>query len=183
MRGEKSYAAETKEWYNGYHFDDFDVNDKYETLLAGGYIVEPIEENLTYDVLEGSEENLWSLLYLTELFSDLLFDTISYHDYAESFYLAFLTGLFYNAGYRVESNYENGLGRSDIVIKDRKNRRAFVLEAKRTYDEDKLESDCEEALAQTQKKRYAEKAERDGYKNVGRLGIAFFQKKCLVKKM
>lgn len=23
----------------------------------------------------------------------------------------------------------------------------------------------------------------DGYKNVGRLGIAFFQKKCLVKKM
>lgn len=183
MRGEKSYAAETKEWYNGYHFDDFDVNDKYETLLAGGYIVEPIEENLTYDVLEGSEENLWSLLYLTELFSDLLFDTISYHDYAESFYHAFLTGLFYNAGYRVESNYENGLGRSDIVIKDRKNRRAFVLEAKRTYDEDKLESDCEEALAQTQKKRYAEKAERDGYKNVGRLGIAFFQKKCLVKKM
>lgn len=31
--------------------------------------------------------------------------------------------------------------------------------------------------------RYAEKAERDGYKNVGRLGIAFFQKKCLAKKM
>lgn len=65
MRGEKSYAAEIKEWYNGYHFGDFDVNDKYETLLAGGYIVEPIEENFTYDVLEGSEENLWSLLYLT----------------------------------------------------------------------------------------------------------------------
>ncbi len=67
--------------------------------------------------------------------------------------------------------------------KDRKNRRAVVLEAKRTYDEDKLESDCDEALAQIQKKRYAKKAERDGYKNVGRLGIAFFQKKCLVKKM
>lgn len=65
VRGEKSYAAEIKEWYNGYHFGDLDVNDKYETLLAGGYIVEPIEENLTYDVLEGSEENLWSLLYLT----------------------------------------------------------------------------------------------------------------------
>lgn len=34
---------------------------------------------------------------LTELISDLLFDTISYHDYAESFYHAFLTGLFSNA--------------------------------------------------------------------------------------
>lgn len=293
--GLTSYAAEIKEWYNGYHFGDFDVycpwdvmnyvqnlllnpdskpenfwentsdnaiirnflkrtdfdvNDKYETLLAGGYIVEPIEENLTYDVLEGSEENLWSLLYLTgyltrmrpeeipdlqmfpdryalkipnkevlgifkksvrtwlmkttaqkdrrelfaalwetdarqltELISDLLFDTISYHDYAESFYHAFLTGLFSNAGYRVESNYEYGLGRSDIVIKDRKNRRAVVLEAKRSYEEDQMESDCEEALAQIQKKQYAKKAECDGYQNVGRLGVAFFQKRCLVKAM
>ena len=228
---------------------DFDINDKFETLLAGEYIVEPIEENLTYDVLESSEENLWSLLYLTgyltrlrpdeipglrllpghyalkvpnkevlgifkksvkawlmettaqkdrnelfaalwdenaqrltELISDLLFDTISYHDYAESFYHAFLTGLFSNAGYRVESNYENGLGRSDLVVKDRRNRRAVVLEAKRTYYEDQMENACEEALSQIREKQYAEKVERDGYKKAGRLGIAFFQKKCLVKK-
>ena len=44
---------------------DFDVNDKFETLLAGGYITEEIEENLTYDVLESSETNLWTLLYLS----------------------------------------------------------------------------------------------------------------------
>ena len=43
---------------------------------------------------------------LTELLSDLLFDTISYHDYAESFYHAFVTGLVSSAGYIVESNYE-----------------------------------------------------------------------------
>ncbi|EOS39133.1 hypothetical protein C808_01988 [Lachnospiraceae bacterium M18-1] len=288
------YAEEIREWYDGYHFGDFDVycpwdvmnhvqnlllnpdskpknfwentsdnsiirtflkrtdfdiNDKFETLLAGEYIVEPIEENLTYDVLESSEENLWSLLYLTgyltrlrpdeipglrllpghyalkvpnkevlgifkksvkawlmettaqkdrnelfaalwdenaqrltELISDLLFDTISYHDYAESFYHAFLTGLFSNAGYRVESNYENGLGRSDLVVKDRRNRRAVVLEAKRTYYEDQMENACEEALSQIREKQYAEKVERDGYKKAGRLGLAFFQKKCLVKK-
>ena len=119
---------------------------------------------------------------LTELISDLLFDTISYHDYAESFYHAFLTGLFSNAGYRVESNYENGLGRSDLVVKDRRNRRAVVLEAKRTYYEDQMENACEEALSQIREKQYAEKVERDGYKKAGRLGIAFFQKKCLVKK-
>ena len=288
------YAEEVREWYDGYHFGDFDVycpwdvmnhvqnlllnpdskpknfwentsdnsiirtflkrtdfdiNDKFETLLAGKHIVEHVEENLTYDVLESSEENLWSLLYLTgyltrlrpdeipglqllpgqyalkvpnkevlgifkksvkawlmettaqkdrnelfaalwdenaqrltELISDLLFDTISYHDYAESFYHAFLTGLFSNAGYRVESNYENGLGRSDLVVKDRRNRRAVVLEAKRTYYEDQMENACEEALSQIREKQYAEKVERDGYKKAGRLGLAFFQKKCLVKK-
>lgn len=33
-----------------------DVNDKFETLLSGGYIIEPIEPNLTYDVLHSSEK-------------------------------------------------------------------------------------------------------------------------------
>jgi len=82
----------------------------------------------------------------------------------------------------VESNYENGLGRSDIVIKDRKNRRAVVLEAKRAYSEEKLENECEEALVQIEKQQYAKKVEYDGFQDVGKLGIAFFQKKCLVKK-
>lgn len=228
---------------------DFDVNDKFETLLAGGYIKESIEENLTYDMLESSEENLWSILYLTgyltrvcgekiqeqvylpgrhtlripntevmgifrksvkvwfadttakkdrrELFaalwdgdagkltdiiSDLLFVTISYHDYAGSFYHAFLTGVFSNAGYRVESNYENGLGRSDIVVKDRRGRRAVVLEAKQAGCEEELESRCREALAQIEKKQYARKVECDGFRHVVKLGVAFYQKECLVKK-
>lgn len=43
----------------------FDVHEKFETLLAGGYIKETIEETLTYDVVESSEENLWTLLYFT----------------------------------------------------------------------------------------------------------------------
>ena len=42
---------------------------------------------------------------LSELLSDLLFNTISYHDYAESYYHAFLTGLFSSAGYIVESHF------------------------------------------------------------------------------
>lgn len=218
-------------------------------LLAGGYIKETLEENLTYDMLEGTEENLWSLLYFTgyltrerpedipglrllpgqhalkipntevmgifkksvkawfaeaaaekerkELFgalwdgdeerltvfiSDLLFETISYNDYAESFYHAFLTGLFSNAGYRVESNYENGLGRSDIVVKDRKGRKAAVVEVKRTDSGNSLEKKCEEALAQIEEKQYARKVELDGFNKVVRLGIAFFQKKCLVRR-
>lgn len=67
---------------------------------------------------------------LSDLISELLFETISYHDYAESFYHAFLAGLFANAGYIVESNYESGLGRPDLVIKDKKKRRAVIMEMK-----------------------------------------------------
>lgn len=228
---------------------NFDVNEKFEILLAGGYIKETIVENLTYDVLESSEANLWSLLYLTgyltrmrleeipgvsllpgqfalripnievmgifrksvkewfvkrsetsdrsELFaalwdadvcrlssiiSDLLFDTISYHDYKESFYHAFIIGLVSNAGYIVESNYENGLGRSDIVIKDRKRRRAVVIEAKVADSEALMEKECDEALKQIEDRQYARKVEHIGFTSVIHLGIAFWQKQCMIKK-
>ncbi len=116
---------------------------------------------------------------LTEILSDLLFDTISFHDYAESFYHAFLTGLFSSAGYVVESNYENGLGRSDLVIKDRGNRRAAVIEAKIAVSEDGMEKACRDALEQIEEKQYARKIERSGFRTVLRFGIAFYRKKCL----
>lgn len=118
---------------------------------------------------------------LTERISDLLFDSISYFDYRESFYHAFLTGMFSNAGYAVTSNYEAGVGRSDLVVKDRKNRRAVVIEAKWARSQEQMEEECVRALRQIEEKEYAKGVEREGYRQVVRLGIAFFQKKCLVK--
>ena len=56
----------------------------------------------------------------SEFVSDILFNTISYYDYKESYYHAFVAGLMKGAGYIVESNYEKGLGRPDIVVMDRK---------------------------------------------------------------
>ena len=41
------------------------ITQKFETLLSGGCIVQRIKEDLTYDYLKSSEENLWSILYLT----------------------------------------------------------------------------------------------------------------------
>lgn len=41
------------------------ITKKIEILLAGGYIVQQIKDDLTYDYLHSSEENLWSILYLT----------------------------------------------------------------------------------------------------------------------
>ena len=228
---------------------EYDVTEKFEILLDGGYIKEEISETLTYEFIHSSEKNIWSLLYmtgyltkvkpenllpeerlevqknflqipnaevmeifrksvvewfydksinsdrrelfeilwngdatkLTDLLSDLLFDTISYHDYAESFYHAFITGLVSSAGYIVESNYENGFGRSDIVIKDRRNRRAVVIETKIVSSEDKLEAECQNAIKQIEENQYARKIERSGFRKVIRYGIAFYKKECMVK--
>ncbi|MGN1037801.1 MAG: AAA family ATPase, partial [Mailhella sp.] len=44
---------------------DLSIGGKFETLLAGGCVEARITENLTYDSLHSSEDNLWTLLYLT----------------------------------------------------------------------------------------------------------------------
>ena len=223
------------------------ITKKLETLLAGGYIVEQIDESLTYDYLHSSEENLWSILYLTgylttvreedlstsvpdglsalaipnaeiqeifettvmKWFSDsaktwsrqILFDavwkndcelltqemnkllrkTISYHDYKEDFYHAFLAGIFAGAGYSVESNKEHGEGRSDIVVSDIVNGRVAVFEVKKSDALADLISDCESALAQIDDRMYAKEFE-DDYDEVLCYGISFYKKRCLIKR-
>lgn len=281
-------ADDIKNWYDGYHFGDFDVycpwdvmnylrdlqrnpkalpssywkntsdnaiirsfidyagssiTRKLETLLSGGYIIQEINENLTYDYLHSSEENLWSVLYLTgyltclkddtlslparsialvipnaeirEIFETTiiqwfddsarswnrkpLFDaiwakncaaateemnrllrkTISYHDYKEDFYHAFLAGIFAGAGYTVESNREHGEGRSDVVY-DSENGRVAVFEIKYAQTSASLPTACEAALTQIATRMYAQEFE-DDYDQIYCYGIAFFKKRCLIE--
>lgn len=285
-------AENIREWYDGYHFGDFDVycpwdvmnyllelqrnpkakpvsywkntsdnavirsfidyagsniTGKLETLLAGGTIVQRVDENLTYNYLHASEENLWSILYLTgyltkareedyngkladgtvalmipnaeikEIFEttvvkwfddstkkcdrSTLFDavwngdsgnltkemnvllrrTISYHDYKEDFYHAFLAGIFTGAGYMVDSNKEHGEDRSDVVVYDPINSRVAIFEAKYTKSLDKLESECDAAIQQIDDRMYAKEYE-DDYDQILCYGISFFKKRCMVKK-
>lgn len=223
------------------------ITRKMETLLDGGYIVQRIDEDLTYDYLHSSEENLWSILYLTgyltrvpaeklraelpdgfsalkipnaeicEIFeltvkkwfddsaktwnrqrlfdavwsgdeaditkemSKLLRRTISYHDYREDFYHAFLAGIFTGAGYIVESNKEHGEGRSDVVVYDSVSGKAAVFEAKYSKCQEEMERDGERALAQIDARMYAKELEAE-YDEVLCYGIAFFKKRCLVKR-
>ena len=286
------HASEVKQWYDGYHFGNFDIycpwdvmnylrdlqqnpmirpssywkntsdnaiirsfidqsgssiSQKLEKLLFGGYIVQQIDENLTYDYLHSSENNLWSILYLTgyltrvpdaeiefalpigstalmipnaeireiyestimQWFNDyarswdrnnlfqaawmedtdtltaemnrLLRQTISYHDYREDFYHAFLAGIFAGAGYMVESNREHGEGRSDIVISDLTNSKIIIFEAKYAKSVSTMEADCEKALEQINTRMYAAEYE-DDYDQIICYGIAFYKKRCLVKK-
>jgi hypothetical protein len=220
------------------------ITDKLETLMSGGFIRQKIVEDLTYDYLHSSEENLWSVLYLTgyltidrkesrvldgeyaliipnaeiqEIFETtiqkwfqdyaascdrrklftavwngdteqmsvemnrLLRQTISYYDYREDFYHAFLAGIFAGAGYMVESNKEYGEGRSDIVVKDLRDGRAAVFEVKYAKRLTDLEQECEKAVMQIDDRMYAKTLE-DRYDQVSCFGIAFYKKRCLIQK-
>ena len=223
--------------------EGMDMTDSFEKLLASETIEVNITENLTYENLTDSEENLWSVLYLTgyltkdiknpvsgktkaflkipnaeimdifrksvvrwfderiavrdrselfkalwnkdagrlsDLISELLFETISYHDYAESFYHTFLAKLFANAGYIVESNYESGLGRPDLVIKDKKKRQAAIMEMKIADSLESMQKAEERALKQIEEMRYADGMYVQGYQKVIKYGAAFYRKSCLV---
>ncbi len=221
---------------------DFDVADKFEILLNGGTITQTISDELTYDALHETEDNLWSVLLMTgyvtkaipedegetvvlkipnkeiisifedavvkhfnetvddeivkeliyclwecnevraiEIISKLLWETISYNDYHEDFYHAFLAGIFVGRGYGVESNKEKGLGRPDILLKDKTNRRAIIIEAKIAKKESDMEKECDEAVKQIITEKYAEGV--IGYERVHCYGIAFYKKQVLIKKL
>lgn len=113
--------------------------------------------------------------------SGLLWNTISYHDCGEDYYHAFLAGVFVGLGYGVESNKEHGLGRPRVLPTDRRNRRAIVIEAKRSSDAARMAHDCAEALGQTDRRAYARRL--PGYRQVLCYGVAFYQKDALVRSL
>ena len=222
---------------------DWGIPDKFETIMNGGTITVTVSDELTYDTLHESEQNLWSILLMTgyltladpasggqkaalripnaeiagifedtvvklftdtldtgrqkelmeafwdediesatKLLSDFLWDTISYHDYHEDYYHAFMAGLFVGLGYSVDSNKESGLGRFDIRVKERKNRRIMIFEVKKADTADRMNEACDEAIQQILDKGYAKMIE-PGYEKILCYGISFFQKSARIKKL
>ena len=122
---------------------------------------------------------------VTEEMTKLLRKTISYHGYREDFYHAFLSGIFAGAGYTVDSNKEHGEGRSDVVIYDEANSHVAIFEAKYSRNQELLLSECDRALNQINDRMYAEEYAddyADDYDEILCYGIAFFKKRCVVKK-
>ena len=68
---------------------------------------------------------------VTSELQKILLLTISYYDTQEYFYHAFMTGLFVGIqGLKVESNRENGYGRTDITISDLNTNKIAIFEIK-----------------------------------------------------
>lgn len=83
--------------------------------------------------------------------------------------------------YSVESNREHGEGRSDIVVYDEENSRVVIFEAKVAKSPEELPRACDAALRQIEAQQYAENL-RDEYDEILCYGIAFYKKRCLVKR-
>lgn len=117
---------------------------------------------------------------LTQIIEGYIVDTISYYDYYEYFYHAFVTGLLLGVkDCTVKSNREAGTGRADVIFKDRLHNRVAIFEVKRAETENEsLESLCSKGLAQIEKREYAKSFR--GYK-IYKYGISCYKKSCLVK--
>ncbi len=157
-------------------------NEEIKTIFADTIAVWFKEE-----MCKSDREALFSAFWggrdveATALVTDILFDTISYFDYKEDYYHAFLSGIFAGAGYAVESNHEYGLGRPDIVVRDKTNRRIIVIEAKCSKSEKGMIHDCREAFEQMDIEKYVRQFLK-GYQKVLCYSVAFYKKECLVKR-
>ena len=118
----------------------------------------------------------------SQALSEILWSSISYYDYGEDYYHGLLNGIFTSRGYQPDSNDEAGLGRLDLRVKDRINRRIMLFEFKRSKALEYLDADCDEAIRQIKEKGYA-KIIPDGYEQQVIYGVAFFGKRALVKLM
>ena len=120
-----------------------------------------------------------------EFISNQLMQTISYYDYAESYYHGFLAGLLTNSGkYMVESNRERGTGRPDLVLNTQNIRKGsvIILEMKTASGIANMEKACDEGLAQIENQHYAEPFTQEGYPKVLKYALSFYKKECMVKK-
>ncbi|WP_026889575.1 AAA family ATPase [Clostridium beijerinckii] len=116
--------------------------------------------------------------------SRLLIETISFNDAYENFYHGFVTGALANMhDYIIKSNREGGTGRSDLFIKSVSLRGiAIVIEFKVAKNIDDLEKKAEEAIKQIETKGYDLELRCEGYKNILKYGISFYQKDCFIIK-
>lgn len=118
-----------------------------------------------------------------DFISEQLMDTISFFDYAESYYHGFLGGLLKNTGrYLILSNRESGKGRPDLILREKKFMgKAIILELKVAESFAEMEAKCEEALRQIEEQDYAAPLLKEGCSPVLEYGIALYKKGCIVR--
>ncbi len=119
---------------------------------------------------------------VSEILSAILLETISYNDYYEVYYHAFLAGMFKWQYPHTTSNYESGLGRGDIIIKDPDNNRAAVIEIKRSNTNDDMTSAADRALRQIADMKYDAPLQGE-YPLILHWGIACHEKSCVAKSV
>ncbi|MBR2175846.1 MAG: AAA family ATPase [Clostridia bacterium] len=159
---------------------NLEIKDLFASTIAKWF-----NESIVKDERTELINALWSgdADKLTKIITSYLACTISYYDYNENFYHAFLAGMFSGIKfYMVKSNTESGNGRADIIIKNKRNLRAAIFEVKAVKNLADISSKCDEALKQIEENQYAQPLIDEEGLDVISYGITFYKKRCLVKK-
>lgn len=224
---------------------NFATKSEIEQLIEGKTIEKPVHEDITYEDMESTQDNLWNFLFFTgylkkieeclieetryikmaipnnevryiyktmvlrwfeerisekhftplyeaildkdvtaveDILSKNLMETISFYDYQESFYHGFVAGILKNMDdYLVLSNRESGNGRPDILLKYPSVRgKAVIIELKVADSYHDLDGKCKEALEQIEERHYDAQLIEEGYRDIVKIGIAFYRKECRV---
>ena len=118
-------------------------------------------------------------------YKEIALESFSYFDTTkekgESFYHGFTLGVLYQLGndFKVRSNRENGLGRSDITITKKDYSLAYVIELKEAFELDDLDKEIKDAFKQIEEKKYT--FDFKDYKKVYKIAIAFAGKDVKVE--
>lgn len=225
---------------------DVTVKQELETLIEGGTIEKPIHEDITYDEVYKSQNNLWNFMFFTGYLKKVksrfsidtnyltlaipnaevryiyknkvmdwydsrivskdfssfyrallnqdiaviereismsLMETISFYDYKEDYYHAYTAGLLkFMNGYRIKSNRESGLGRSDIIaLSAPYDGVAVIIEVKVSDSFAGLDEAADMALGQIEDQQYDAELRLEGYHTFLKYGFAFYKKLCRVK--
>lgn len=212
----ESHFAETKEWYDGYHFGDVDVycpwdvinhvdrlrgepgaepqsywvntsgnelvkrfigkadkttRDELELLIAGKTIEKSIRLELTYDEIDHSIDNLWSVLFTTGYLTQVgkaergVYKLIIPNKEVREVYILQIQEWFKNT-----------------VLQDMEPIRAFLkaFAEGNAKEVSGMEKACEKAIEQIKDRRYEEYLRNDDRHDILMYGIAFCKKKCKV---
>lgn len=149
------------------------MKEEIEQLIDGGTIEKPVHEDITYEDIHKTQDNLWNFLFFTGYLK--VENSISYYDKKEDFYHGIMVGLFGGiSGYEMQSNREYGNGRPDLVLcpyNPRKPVIIFEFKYRKRFNE--MEDGCNEALAQIEEKNYAHPFLEQGYQKIIKYGICF----------
>lgn len=118
-----------------------------------------------------------------ELLNSLMEKSMSYFDNAENFYHGFVLGLMVDMGkdYVVLSNRESGFGRYDMKIEKMDKSVGIILEFKTAKEDEKMEEEARNALEQINNNKYYLEMKEKGITNILKYGIAFNNKKAVVR--
>ena len=146
-------------------------------ILTEGYRIDLKKVNDFCDgIFENDKETIERVL-------NQMLPKLSYHDLDESGYHNYVMALFTlfinDNNFIVYSNRESGMGRFDVMIKDKKFNKGIIIEFKVTKDD--LEKSAISALNQIEEKEYYLDLVQEGYKEILKYAIVFKGKQCIVR--